>query len=35
MPSPSTYKVVSPVSSLPKDSQVAALIDEVNWCMEK
>ena len=30
MPSPSTYKVVSPVSSLPKDSRVVALIDEVN-----
>ena len=30
VPSPSTYKVISPVSSLPEDSQVAALIDEVN-----
>ena len=30
VPSPSTFKVVSPVSSLPEDSRVAALIDEEN-----
>ena len=30
VPSPSTYKVVSPVSSLLVDSRVAALIDEEN-----
>ena len=30
VPSPSTYKVIPPVSSLPEDSRVAALIDEVN-----
>ena len=35
VPSLSTYKVVSLVSSLPEDSRVVALIDEVNWCMEK
>lgn len=30
LPCPSTYEIVSPVSSLPGNSQVATLIDDVN-----